>query len=265
VSRIEAAIRRAHADKRRGAFVPFLTAGYPTPAATVDVALGLAEIGADVLEIGIPFSDPLADGPVIQRSSQAALAAGVTPAQALAMVGEITRQTSTPVVVMTYLNPMLQLDGGLGAAARTAGFAGVILTDLPFDQEHAIWREVDAAGVDPVLLVTPTTPLARAGAIAGRARGFIYCVTRMGVTGTGTTLAAEVGDRVASLRDLTELPVLLGFGIASGDDARRLGQLADGVVVGSALIERLAEARDPVGAAQAFAREVLEGLAAARA
>jgi tryptophan synthase alpha chain len=240
--------------------VPFLTAGHPSPTATVEIALALAELGADVLEIGIPFSDPLADGPTIQRSSQLALEAGMTPARALDLVERITTACDVPVVLMTYLNPVEHLPGGLAAAARQAGVAGILVTDLPFDQEDRIWREITGAGLDPILLVSPTTPLERTRAIAARGRGFLYCVTRMGVTGGGEVETAAIAERVAAIREVTRLPVLLGFGISSGEDAARLGTLANGVVVGSALVACAADADDPRAAVTARAQEILEGL-----
>jgi tryptophan synthase alpha chain len=264
VSRIETAIRRARKERGRGAFVPFLTAGYPSLDATVELALALADRGADVIEIGIPFSDPLADGPVIQASSQAALAGGVTPAAALDAIGQLTRASEVPIVVMTYLNPLMQLEGGLLRAARQAGFAGVILTDLPIDQQHEVWDEVAEAEVDPILLVTPTTSEQRVRRIAARGAGFIYCVARMGVTGAGETRLDALDARLAVIRAASTLPVLVGFGVRGRDDAAQLGGMADGVVVGSALVERLAGG-DSVAAALSLAGEVIEGLEQAAA
>jgi tryptophan synthase alpha chain len=259
-SPIEQAIRAAPTRRGRGAFVPFLTAGHPSPAATVELALALAELGADVLEIGIPFSDPLADGPVIQRSSQQALDAGMTPAGALELVASITAACEVPVVLMTYLNPIEHLAGGLAAAARQAGVAGLLVTDLPFDQGDPLWQEIAAAEIDPILLVSPTTPLERARALAARGRGFLYCVTRMGVTGGGEVETAAIAARVAAIHEVSRLPVLLGFGIATADDAEHLGRLADGVVVGSALVTCAADPEDPLGAVTRRAREIVGGL-----
>ncbi len=262
-SPITAAIRTAQAERGRGAFVPFLTAGYPSLDATVEIGLELAAAGADLLEIGIPFSDPLADGPVIQRSSQHALAAGVTPASCLDTIARLTARTKVPVVVMTYLNPVMQLPGGLAVAARECGCAGIILTDLPFDQPHEVWQQVAASGLDRILLVTPTTPPERVREIARHAGGFIYCVTRLGVTGQGVTAWPELEERLTSIRAATPLPVLAGFGVASAADAECMGRLADGVVVGSALVACVAGSREPVRAVRELATAIVGGLTAA--
>jgi len=260
VSALEAAIRRARHERHRAAFVPFLTAGYPDLPTTEQLAADLAAAGADALEIGIPFSDPLADGPVIQASSQAALDAGVTPHAALETVTAIRERTGVPVVVMSYINPLLQLPGGSDSLFESYRFDGLLLTDVPVDQPLPLWQAMDAAGVDPVLLVGPTTPAQRIATIAARARGFIYCVSRLGVTGGGMDAGDRLGERVAAIRSATPLPVLVGFGVASEADARRAARLADGVVVGSALIRLIGAGGDVRGAVRQLAEALIAGL-----
>ncbi len=265
MSRIQQAIESRRSSGRR-AFVPFLTAGFPDPATTVRVAVALAQVGADVIEIGIPFSDPVADGPVIQHTSEAALRRGTTPGQALRMIADIRSETSLPVVVMTYVNPLMQFRGQGGetfaAAVRGAGGDGILVTDLPPDQNHEAWDDIEAAGLDPILLVTPTTPAPRLEAIGRRARGFVYAVTRLGVTGEGPGASARLPELVRSARAATGLPVLVGFGIGSAEEARRTLEIADGIVVGSALLKRMEEAADPVSAAREIAIELIGALSA---
>lgn len=246
--------------------VPFLTCGFPDPATTVRAAVALAEAGADVLELGIPFSDPMADGPLIQRASQAALDMGMTPARALELVAEVRRETRVPIVIMTYVNPVMQFRAPHGqdfaARAREAGADGILLTDLPPDQPHECWEQVEVAGLDPILLVTPTTSASRLATFAHRARGFLYCVTRLGITGTGPALDPRLDGLVESARAATRLPVLVGFGIGTAAEARQAARAADGVVVGSALLARMQGSTDPVDAACGLAVELIEALSA---
>jgi tryptophan synthase alpha chain len=262
-SRIERAIISRRQAGRR-AFVPFLTAGYPDLKTSIDAALALARAGADLLEMGIPFSDPVADGPVIQLASETALSAGTTPQRALELIRAIREESNIPIVIMTYLNPVMQFRGlegeGFAAAARSAGVDGVLLTDLPPDEPHEIWESVEGAGLDPILLVTPTTAAPRLETIARRARGFVYCVSRLGVTGSGPGSHRRLAELVASARAATRLPVLVGFGIESGPEARRAARVADGIVVGTALIRSMQEAADPVEAVAGLASELIRAL-----
>jgi tryptophan synthase alpha chain len=263
MSRIQSAIEtRCKAGQR--AFVPFLTAGYPDSATTVRAAVGLAEVGAAVVEIGVPFSDPVADGPIIQQASAAALSAGTTPARVLELVADIRDKTQVPLVIMTYLNPFMQFRNhrreGFAQAARDQGVDGILVTDLPPDQPHECWEEMQAAGVDPILLVTPTTPTHRLATIAARARGFVYCVGRLGVTGVGPSAHSHLADLVKSVRAAIPLPVLIGFGISTPEEARRAAGMADGVVVGSALLQCMQGARDPVQAVRGLATEMVQAL-----
>jgi tryptophan synthase alpha chain len=228
----------------RTALIPYLTAGYPTPAASLAALRMVAEAGADLIELGVPFSDPVADGPVIQRASEAALRDGMTVGGAL----ELVRQAAldVPVVLFGYLNPLLAygvprfLDD-----ATAAGVAGVLLTDLPAGEDPELERLVGASGLDLIPLVALTTTEERARRVLRRATGFVYVVARLGVTGSITTLSTALDAAVRRFRRATELPLAIGFGIASGPQAAAAAALGDGIVVGSALVERLGQGLEP--------------------
>jgi len=242
--RIGRAFEAARRDGR-GAFVPYLTSGFPDPAASDRLALALCEEGADVLELGVPFSDPVADGPVIQETAQAALRAGATLERTLAQARALRARHETPLVVMTYLNPIVRL--GLerfAAGARNAGVDGVILVDLPPEEDPGVWSAIRAAGLDTIALVSPTTEESRMAGILAGASGFLYVVARLGVTGKG---AEDAGLRtmLERCRRGSPLPRCLGFGIGPGTDLTRYRGLAEGVVVGSALLEPLLQTPDP--------------------
>lgn len=230
------------AERRRAgrpALATFVTAGDPTPDATVPALHALVRAGADIVEIGVPFSDPEAEGPSIQRSSERALANGVTLADTLAMAaGFRAAETETPVVLMGYLNPVLRMGLSTFAdGAAAAGVDGVILVNLPPEEADAAQTALAAKGVDLIFLVAPTTSRPRAEQIAARASGFIYYVSLKGVTGAAHLDVADVAARVGALRAVTDLPVLVGFGIRDAAQARRVAAGADGVVVGSALVD----------------------------
>jgi len=229
---------RAVRSERRAALVPYLPAGYPTPAAFVAAAAAAQAAGADVLEVGVPFSDPLADGPVIQRATQAALAQGVGVARTLALIREAG--LTIPVVVMTYLNPVLAygVDRFL-ADAGAAGVAGLLLTDLPAGGDPALEDRVAAGPLAFVRLVAPTTSAERMKEVVRRASGFVYLISRLGVTGVSAGAPADLAGHVARVRAATTLPVAVGFGIGTAAQARATAHLADGVVVGSALVDAL--------------------------
>lgn len=233
--------RRLAAALGRGRklLVPFLTAGYPDPDVTVRALAGLGEAGADAIELGVPFSDPLADGPVIAAASERALAGGTTLGTALAQAGSLP-DDAPPTVLFTYLNP-LHARGLPRAAAelRAAGIAGVLVADLPFDEAPDVRSALAAEGLPLVPLAAPTTPEPRLHELAGAARGFVYLIARTGVTGRGAGADRRLTDRVRVLREGTELPIVIGFGIGDLDTARRAAGLADGIVVGSAFVERL--------------------------
>jgi tryptophan synthase alpha chain len=246
-------------EQGRAALVPYVTAGHPSAGATAAVLRMLAEEGADVIELGVPFSDPLADGPTIQRSSLRAIEQGVDLAWTLRALAEFRREHATAVVLFTYLNPVLHhgVERFLSEALE-AGASGVLLTDLPVGADPALEARFEAADLDLVRLVAPTTTPARAAEIARAARGFLYYVSRTGVTGTREALAAGLAREVAAVRALTEVPVAVGFGISTPAQAAEVAALADGVVVGSALVERLE--RGGVEEARSFVRALRSAL-----
>jgi len=257
VSRIARAFRAA----KPGAtgLIPFITAGYPSLEASLAMLEGVAALGARAVEIGIPFSDPIADGPEIQRASEWALRHKVGVKQTLDLVRALRRTSELPVVIMTYANPVLR-DGiaSFAREAREAGVDGVIISDLPPDESPEIWRALDDAGLDTVMLVAPTTDAARLPKLLKRSRGFVYCLARTGVTGRSAGESGALPERIAALRRLTPLPIAVGFGIGNATEARALRGVADAVVVGAAFMRRVTE--DPEhGAAErvlALAREL---------
>lgn len=226
--------------------IPYVMAGFPDPRSSLEMARTFAASGAAALEIGVPFSDPLADGPVIQAAGQRALEQGMTLRGALEIAGEVAVQGTAPVVLMTYLNPVLALGPRrFAAAAAAAGIAGVIVPDLPPEEGDSIARHLIEAGVDPVLLVAPTSGEERIGAICGVSRGFVYCVTLTGTTGPRESLPPALPDLIARVRRHTSLPVAAGFGISRPEHLRRLRGLADAAVVASALVAETQQGRDP--------------------
>ena len=223
---------------RRPGLVTYLTAGFPSFDVSRD-ALQVADALADVIEVGVPFSDPLADGPTIQRSTFLALAGGMTLPRTLELVRQA--RLSRPVVLFTYLNPILRygIERFLTDAA-SLGVAGLLLTDLPAGSDPGIEHQVQRSSLDLIRLVAPTTrPERLARSVAG-AQGFLYLVSRLGVTGASATLATDLEASIARVRAASPLPIAVGFGISTAEQAARVGRLADGVVVGSALVDRLA-------------------------
>ncbi len=240
--RLAAIFQRLQASKRR-AFIPYITAGDPSPAMTVDVLEMLANAGADVIELGIPFSDPLADGPTIQAAAWRALGQGVDVEQVLAWTAEFARLKPTPVVLFTYINPILRYGPERFVQdARECGAAGLLITDLPVGEDAPLEDTLTSHDLDLVRLLAPTTPRERVGRILASARGFIYYISRTGVTGEREQMRRGLAGEVEALRRQTSLPIAVGFGISTPEQARAVAAVADGVVVGSALVRRLAEA-----------------------
>ena len=241
MGRIAARLAQCKAEGRP-AFVAFLTAGDPSLDRTVSAALELEAAGVDVLELGVPFSDPLADGPVIQRSSERALSRGVTLARVLDVVREIRRKSQLPLVLFSYLNPLLQrgLERVAGEAAK-AGVDGVLVTDLPPEEGEAWIAAARAAELDTIFLASPTSPDDRLRRVAEASRGFVYAISRTGVTGERQALSDDARPLVARLRALTRVPVALGFGISTPEQVKEAAAAADAVVVGSALVRFLEE------------------------
>jgi tryptophan synthase alpha chain len=255
------AIARRFASLRsasRKAFVPYVTAGHPDPVRSVALMQGLESAGADVLEVGVPFSDPLADGAVIQASSQKALDQGVRFDQVLDIISRA--KLSIPVVLFSYLNPLLRGGDDVLQRAADAGVHGVLVTDLPLgaDPEREAW--FGNGPLDFIRLVAPTTPSARMSQIAETGSGFVYLISRLGVTGEQATLSAELPATAARLRAATSLPLCIGFGIATPEHARAAAALADGVVVGSAIVRAADESVDAaIALAAALRRGIDEG------
>lgn len=255
--------------QHRAALVAFITAGDPDPGRSVELAHALVEAGADLIELGVPFSDPMADGPVIQRASERALARGMTLRRTLELVAAFrARDADTPVVLMGYLNPVAQFGyAEFAREAARAGVDGVLTVDVPHDEDEPYHQALRAAGLEQIHLLAPTTPEARAAALAARAGGFVYYVSVRGVTGAARVDLAEVERRVAALRRHTELPIGVGFGVRDAEHAARIAAFADAVIVGSAIIETMERAgaagEDEVAAAAAFVRTLAAALRAA--
>lgn len=247
----------------RTGFIPFVTAGYPSLEATLEMLRAFDREGALAVEVGIPFSDPIADGPDIQRASEWALRGGVTTEAVLEVLARFRAGSQLPLVVMTYANPVVRAGvAAFAARAKAAGVDGVIVSDLPPDEAPEWWAEFDRAGLETIVLVAPTTDDARLPLLLARSRGFVYCLARTGVTGQGSGWSGSIPERVAGIRRHTPLPVAVGFGISGGADAQRLRGVADAVVVGAAFMRRVAEDPGP-GATErvaALARELADAL-----
>ena len=253
MSRLDARLAALRASGRK-ALIPFVTAGDPSLAATVPVMHALVSAGADVLELGVPFSDPMADGPTIQRSSERALARGAGLAYVLACVGEFRqRDVDTPVVLMGYLNPVeIRGHASFAADAAAVGVDGVLLVDLPPEEAHGLRDALTAHGIALILLASPTTTDARMARLCADAQGYLYYVSFAGVTGADHLDAGAAGERLRAIRGSTGVPVMAGFGIKDAASAATMSAGADGVVVGSALVAALGDADDPVAAAGLF-------------
>jgi tryptophan synthase alpha chain len=262
MSRLKKTFSRLRGTGER-AFIPFVTCGDPDLSTTRDLLLAYVEAGADIVEIGIPFTDPLADGPTIQRASERALANGTTMEDALKLIAEVRRETDVPLVPMTYINPVYRI-GFENFAARCAevGADGVIISDLP-PEEGEKWIEAAANhGVDTIFLLAPTSDDARVECVAKATTGFIYAVARMGVTGAKSDVPPEIGDVIDRIRQFSQNPVCAGFGFSSAQQIRSTVQSTslDGIVVASALIDRFETTSgtpaERVAAAAGLAREL---------
>ena len=229
--------------KQRGskALIPFITAGDPDPATTVQLMHALVEAGADVLELGVPFSDPMADGPTIQRASERALKQGVTLHGVLDMVAQFrSKDASTPVVLMGYGNP-IEAMGWERFAKRCAeaGVDGVLTVDFPPEESHEAFGHLHRHGIDPIFLLAPTTSDARIAQVAKLARGYVYYVSLKGVTGAGHLDLSAIAEKIPHLRQHISLPIGVGFGIRDAETARAVAKLCDGVVVGSRIVQEI--------------------------
>ncbi|HEV7399343.1 MAG TPA: tryptophan synthase subunit alpha [Solirubrobacterales bacterium] len=263
VERIESAFRAAK-DEGRAALMPYMMAGYPDRESSLAVAESYADSGADLVELGVPFSDPLADGPTIHAAATAALEAGATLENAFELCGAISGRV--PVVFMVYAN-MVLAHGGAGEFAEravAAGAAGAIVPDLPLEEAKPVREIFASAGLAVVPLVAPTTPAERRARICAVAQGFIYVVSTVGTTGERDELPAQLADLVTATKAEAEVPVAVGFGIGTPAQAAQVGEVADGVIVGSRLVRAAGEADGPEDAAEAvgsFLRETRAALA----
>jgi tryptophan synthase alpha chain len=257
--RIAERFARLRAAGRR-ALVPYITAGHPTVDATVDLMRSLEDAGADVIEIGLPFSDPMADGPVIQASSQRALEQGMTFDRLLESVHRAG--VGIPLVLFSYLNPLIAAGAGALERAAHAGFSGVLVTDLPVGADVERERWLGNGPLAFIRLVAPTTPQARMREITTHGGGFVYLISRLGVTGVRDSLPQDLPATLDRLRAVSPLPICVGFGISRAEQATAVARLADGVVVGSAIVRAAGES-DGVARASALARSLRAAIDAA--
>jgi len=245
----------------RGGFIPFITAGDPDLATTERLLIELAKAGADIIELGVPFSDPVADGEVIQRASERALRNGVTLRDALTCARNVRQHINVPIVLFSYFNPLLQF--GLEAfalAAREAGIDGVLVTDLIPEEAESWTKNLLQQRLDPIFLVAPTTSDQRLEQIARQAHGFIYAISRAGVTGERDEMTRDAEALVRRVRSVSDLPIAVGFGISTAEQVRAVWRFADAAVVGSAIvkqIEKLGDSPDLVKRIGEFARSLV--------
>ena len=247
----------------KGGFIPFITAGDPDIESTRELLLALARAGADIIELGVPFSDPIADGPVIQRASQRALINGTGLTQILRLVSDVRKELAVPIVIFSYLNPLLQYGlSRFGAQAALAGVDGVLLTDLPAGEAVGFAQRLSTHSLDLIRLVAPTSTDERLGIIAEGASGFLYAVSRTGVTGKKTESSEEAEKLVARVRRVSDLPVAVGFGISNADQVNDVWRYAEAAVVGSAIVAEIERAgtEDVVQRVEGFVRSLLPPL-----
>ena len=230
--------------QNKKALVAYITAGDPTLEKTAEIVLGLADAGVDIVEIGVPFSDPVADGPVIQAAARRSLEGGADMAAILDMAGLLRDRTDIPIVLFGYYNPIFAYGPEQFAQRAThAGIDGILVVDLPPEESAELRNHTDRAGIDFISLIAPTTSDERMGMIAGGATGFLYYVAVTGVTGTAKPLASRVGDDMARIRNTTDMPVVVGFGISTPEQAAEIAPRADGIVIGSAIVRLIEEHR----------------------
>lgn len=261
-SRITQRFKQLQAEGRK-AFIPYITAGDPDLATTENLLSALAEAGADVIELGVPFSDPMADGPVIQRASERALQNPIGIADVLPLVSRFREKSDVPIMLFTYFNPLLQFAGeNMGETLQAAGVDGVLITDLIPEEADAFVAQMRGAGIDTIFLVAPTSTDERIRMIAEYSSGFVYVVARTGVTGLREQMSSDVRSIVERVRRYTELPVAVGFGISTHEHVREVWQYADGAVVGSRLvleIEKNLGANNLVEQVAALTKQLIHG------
>ncbi len=241
--RLAEAFARIRADKAGPGLVTYITAGDPDLKRTEGILLALQRGGVDVLEVGVPWSDPLADGPVIQRATERALAGGTNLSGVLDMLGRLRPELRVPIVLFSYANPILRMGAERFAdRAREAGVDGVLVLDLPIEEAGEFRGLMTTRGIDTILLLSPTTSDARLRAAAGLGSGFLYAISRLGVTGARDAVAEGAEEMVRRIRSVSALPIALGFGISKPEHVREVGKWADAAVVGSALVNVIAQA-----------------------
>ena len=263
MSRIQGRFQALGRDKRK-ALIPYITAGDPHPSLTVPLMRGLVEAGADILELGVPFSDPMADGPVIQRAGERALKHGVGLSDVLKLVSEFRKSdTATPVVLMGYANPIEAMGTEkFVAAAKAAGVDGVIVVDYPPEECEQFAAMAQKAGIDPIFLLAPTSTDKRIEQVARVGGGYLYYVSLRGITGAANIDFSEISSRIPRIRAATRLPIGVGFGIRDAESAKRVAQSADAVVIGSRIIQEIeAGAADgAVARVKAFLKPIRQAL-----
>lgn len=240
-TRISGLFERCKAENRK-AFIAYITAGDPWPEMTSSLVVALERGGADLIELGVPFSDPIADGPVIQRASDRALRAGMTTRKVLEIVREVRRKSQIPILLFSYLNPLLRY--GFDALAKDsaqAGVDGILMTDLCVEEAEDPVHRVRAQGLDTVFLAAPTSTDQRLRRVADQSSGFVYLVSRTGITGEQASLSSSALPLTTKMRELTRLPLAVGFGISTPEQVAEVGAIADGVVVGSAIVRFIEE------------------------
>jgi tryptophan synthase alpha chain len=263
MSRIQGRFEALGRDRRK-ALIPYITAGDPHPSLTVPLMRGLVEAGADILELGVPFSDPMADGPVVQRASERALKHGVGLSDVLKLVSEFRKSdTATPVVLMGYANPIEAMGTDkFVAAAKAAGVDGVIVVDYPPEECEAFAALAQKAGIDPIFLLAPTSTDKRIEHVARVGSGYLYYVSLRGITGAANIDFSEVSARIPRIRAATRLPIGVGFGIRDAESAKRVAQSADAVVIGSRIIQEIeaGSADGAVARVKAFLKPIRQAL-----
>lgn len=268
MNRIDAAFERARTESR-AALIVFVTAGDPDLETTSELVPELAEAGADIVELGVPHSDPIAEGPTIQAASQRALEGGVTPSQIFELCRRLRAATEVPLVLMGYANNVLARgEEAFIEACAASGVDGVIAADLPYEEAPRLAAACDAKGVHQILMVAPTSTPERVVAVAQHSAGWVYCVSVTGVTGARAQLPPDLGVLVERIQRVSTLPVCVGFGVSTGEHARDVARFADGVIVGSALVQRVGEGgsrSEIVDRAVAFVGELSRAVRSARA
>ncbi len=257
MNRIDKTFKRLK-DTGKKAFIPYIMAGDPDIDKTMERVLMLEECGADIIELGVPFSDPVADGPTIQRAAERALKAGVSLKKMLTFMTELRKRSQVPIIFMTYYNPIYKYgEEAFVDDAAKAGVDGFIIPDLPPEEAGSLIKSCRAQGLDTIFLVAPTSTEERMKSIVSASRGFIYYVSMTGITGTKLSLEDHFSNHVGRLKEMTGKPVAVGFGISTPDDARRMAAVADGVIVGSVIVKKFHE--DP-GNAREFIKKIREAV-----